>query len=97
METKKKNFSASWQSNQERMETGKKTFVPDLNQISNDWKRKKKTFVPDVSQISNDWKRKKLNLSANFHRCQTKCGYACSKCHVLVASRGEFSRMLIVA
>ena len=75
----KKNFSASCQSNQERMGT------------------KKKTFLRHASQIRKEWKRKKLNLSASFHRCQTKCGYACSKCHVLVASRGEFSRMLIVA
>ena len=74
----------------------KKTFLRHGSQISNHG-TKKKTFLRHGNQISKEWKRKKLKMKPGVHRCQTKCGYACSKCPVLVASRGEFSRMLIVA
>ena len=57
----------------------------------------KKTFVRHASQIRKEWKRKKLKMKPGVHRCQTKCGYACSKCPLYKASRGEFLRMLILA
>ena len=57
----------------------------------------KKTFLRHASQIRKDWKQKKLKMKPRVHRCQTKCGYACSKCPLYKASRGEFLRILIFA
>ena len=71
------------------METEKNTFVANGNQISNEWKQKK-TFVPLLNEISKEWKRKKLKMKPGVHRCQTKCGYACSKCHVLKHQEENF-------